>query len=173
MFQPGEEGRGGAEPMIAEGVLDAAGRRAGRRLRRCTCCSPMTRTGVFVGPARGADVPPPTSCPVTVRGQGGHGSPPHCAKDPIPAACEMVMALQTLVTRSFDIFDPVVVTVGSFHAGTAENIIPTTAAFEATVRSFSPRPGQGAARHHRGGATGIAAAHGLEVERRATSTGTR
>ena len=75
---------------------------------------------------------------VTVTGRGGHGSQPHLAADPIPAACEIVTALQTLVTRRFDIFDPVVITVGSFHAGTASNVIPDQARFEATVRTFSP-----------------------------------
>ena len=50
---------------------------------------------------------------VTVHGRGGHASQPHRAADPIPAACEMVIALQTMVTRKFDVFDPVVITVGS------------------------------------------------------------
>jgi hippurate hydrolase len=74
---------------------------------------------------------------VTVRGRGGHASQPHRSLDPIPAACEMVTALQTLVTRRFDVFDPVVITVGSFHAGTADNIIPDEAKFLATCRSYS------------------------------------
>ena len=64
---------------------------------------------------------------VTVHGRGGHGSQPHLAADPVPAACEIVTALQTLVTRQFDVFDPVVITVGSFHAGTADNVIPDEA----------------------------------------------
>jgi amidohydrolase len=63
---------------------------------------------------------------------------PHRAKDPVQAACAMVTALQTWITREFDVFDPVVLTVGTFHAGTQQNIIPETARFEATVRSFSP-----------------------------------
>ena len=75
---------------------------------------------------------------VTVHGRGGHGSQPHHAADPIPAACEIVTALQTMVTRQFDVFDPVVLTVGSFHAGTADNVIPDDARFAATVRTFSP-----------------------------------
>jgi hippurate hydrolase len=75
---------------------------------------------------------------VTVHGRGGHASEPHHAADPIPAACEIVTALQVLVTRQFNVFDPVVITVGSFHAGTADNVIPDEASFLATVRSFSP-----------------------------------
>ncbi|MGH8919911.1 MAG: M20 metallopeptidase family protein, partial [Actinomycetes bacterium] len=74
---------------------------------------------------------------VTVHGRGGHASQPHRAADPIPAACEMVLALQTLVTRKFDVFDPVVITVGSFHAGTTDNVIPDQARFLATARSYS------------------------------------
>jgi len=75
---------------------------------------------------------------VTVHGTGGHGSQPHLAADPIPAACEIVTALQALVTRRFDVFDPVVITVGSFHAGTASNVIPDDARLAASIRSFSP-----------------------------------
>ncbi len=71
---------------------------------------------------------------VTVLGRGGHGSQPHHAKDPTPAACEMVTALSTHMTRAHDTFDSVVITVGSFHAGTADNIIPSSVHFEATVR---------------------------------------
>ena len=162
MFQPAEEGPGGAEPMIREGVLDAAGTRAiaAYGLHVSSAHAPY---GVFSG-RRGPLMSASDQVRVTVLGRGGHGSRPHRAKDPIPAACEMVTALSTRVTRSHDIFDPVVVTVGSFHAGTAENIIPASAHFEATVRSFSP-----AARAKvRAGITevlsGIAHAHGLEVE---------
>jgi hippurate hydrolase len=101
---------------------------------------------------------------VTVRGASGHSGTPHQARDPIPAACEMVTALQVLVTRAFDTFDPVVVTVGSFHAGTADNMIPAEARFGATLRSFSPasrdRLEQKAVRLVRE----IAAAHELEVD---------
>src|SRR4029077_8499264 len=75
---------------------------------------------------------------VTVHGRGGHGSQPHHAADPVPVACEIVLALQTMGTRQFDVFDPIVLTVGTFHAGTADNVIPDDADFVATVRSFSP-----------------------------------
>jgi hippurate hydrolase len=101
---------------------------------------------------------------VTVRGAGGHGSTPHRAKDPIPAACEMVTALQTFVTRRFDIWDPVVVTVGAFHAGTMFNIIPETATFEATVRSFSHDAHERLLAEIAAVCTNIGAAYGLEVD---------
>jgi amidohydrolase len=135
MFQPGEEGGDGAGHMIAEGVLDAAGQRVvGAYGLHVT--SYMIPQGMFVTKAgtmmAGAD-----EIHVTVRGAGGHGSAPYTGKDPIPVACEMVTALQTLVTRKFDVFDPVVITVGQFHAGTASNIIPDDASFGVTMRSFS------------------------------------
>ena len=135
MFQPGEEGQDGAGHMIREGVLDAAGQRVvGAYGLHVT--SWMVPSGVFVSKAgtmmAGAD-----EIHVTVRGAGAHGSAPFTGKDPVPVACEMVIALQTLVTRKFDVFDPVVITVGSFHAGTASNIIPDDATFGVTMRSFS------------------------------------
>ncbi|PSL57216.1 hippurate hydrolase [Saccharothrix carnea] len=135
MFQPGEEGWDGAAAMIAEGVLDAAGRRpeAAYALHVFGAGVPH---GVFSA-RPGTTMAASDELEVTVVGAGGHGARPHRAQDPIPVACEIVTALQTLVTRQSDIFDPVVVTVGSFHAGTKRNVIPDTARFEATVRTFS------------------------------------
>ena len=162
MFQPGEEGYAGARYMIEEGVLDAAGQRAAAAYALHVASAELP-TGVFStrpGPMMAAA----EVLDVTVSGHGGHGSQPHHAADPIPAACEIVVALQTLVTRRFDIFDPVVVTVGSFHAGTADNVIPDEAHFLATVRSFSPgsreRVRDAAVRLARD----IASAHGLSAK---------
>ncbi|HEV2633780.1 MAG TPA: M20 family metallopeptidase [Actinocrinis sp.] len=162
MFQPGEEGQDGAAHMIEEGVLAATGTlpSAAYAIHVLSGVLPL---GVFAcrpGPMMAACA----DLKVVVRGRGGHGSAAHRANDPIPAACEMVTALQTLVTRKFDIFDPVVVTVGSFHAGTKNNIIPDIAEFDATIRTFSAaalgriQPAVLALLH------GIAAAHGLEAE---------
>jgi hippurate hydrolase len=137
MFQPGEEGYGGARFMIEEGVLDAAGPRADAAYALHVASAELP-AGVFSsrgGPMMAAA----EALDITVHGRGGHGSQPHHAADPIPVACEIVTALQVLVTRRFDIFDPVVVTVGSFHAGTANNVIPDEARLEATIRSFSPQ----------------------------------
>ncbi|MEV7024259.1 M20/M25/M40 family metallo-hydrolase, partial [Kitasatospora sp. NPDC093558] len=101
---------------------------------------------------------------VTVHGAGGHGSAPHRAKDPVPAACEMVTALQAMVTRRFDVFDPVVVTVGLFQAGTRRNVIPETAHFEATVRTFSAEAQSRVAKAAVELVRSVAAAHGLRAE---------
>ncbi|WP_043639886.1 M20 metallopeptidase family protein [Nonomuraea candida] len=162
MFQPGEEGHDGAQRMIDEGVLDAAGTRPVAAYGMHVVSS-MLPPGLFAsrpGPIMAAaDV----FC-VTVKGRGGHGSSPHRALDPIAAGCEMVTALQTMVTRGFDVFDPVVVTVGSFHGGSAENVIPDEARFDATVRTFSKENRALVKRRLVEVVQGIAAAHGLGVE---------
>ncbi len=165
MFQPGEEGYDGAGRMIDEGVLDAAGRRADAAYALHVISSTLP-SGLFAtrpGPLMAAA----GMLTVTVRGAGGHGSSPHRAKDPIPAACEMVSALQTFVTRRFDVFDPVVVTVGTFHAGTAHNVIPDEARFEATLRSFSVGASARLLEESVRVIQGVAAAHGVDVDVRA------
>lgn len=162
MFQPGEEGYDGAGHMISEGVINAAGRTADAAFAMHVMSSFIPR-GVFAtrsGPLMAsADV-----LRVTVLGEGGHGSMPYRAKDPVVVAAEMVTALQTLVTRKFDVFDPVVVTVGSFHAGTRNNVIPAEAYFEATVRSFSPQANATVAQCAVDLCRGLAAAHGLDAD---------
>lgn len=162
MFQPGEEGWDGAGHMVAEGVLTAAGRPV-EAAYGLHVTSSVHGNGVFAsrsGPLLAASA----GLFVRVVGAGGHGSRPQAALDPIPAACEMVTALQTVVTRRFDVFDPVVVTVGMFHAGTRRNVIPDDAAFEATVRSFTAEAGQKIREYAVKLCQDIAAAHGLAVE---------
>ena len=162
MFQPGEEGFDGAGHMIAEGVLTAAGRPvdAAYGLHVTSWLFPRgmftSRPGSLMAASAGLFV--------RVVGAGGHGARPQDALDPVPAACEMVTALQAMVTRRFDVFDPVVITVGMFHAGAKRNIIPDDATFEATIRAFSSatrdRVGELAVRL----CQNVAAAHGLRAE---------
>ncbi|MEA5457321.1 M20 family metallopeptidase [Sinomonas sp. JGH33] len=162
MFQPAEEAYVGVKWMIEEGVLDAAGRRADAAFGLHVQSSQLAK-GVFSS-RPGALMAGCDELLVRVRGVGGHGSTPFLAKDPVPVAAEMVVAFQTLVTRGYDPFDPVIVTVGRIQAGTAGNIIPECADFNATVRMFSP--------HHRERLVGdlerlcrgIAHAHGMSVE---------
>lgn len=162
MFQPGEEGFDGALRMIQAGVLEAAGRQLDGAYALHVTSSiygggdVVTRPGPFMAAA--------AVLRVSVRGAGGHASTPHHAKDPIAVAAEMVGALQTMVTRQFDVFDPVVVTVGAFHAGTQHNIIPERADFVATVRSFSPDSQARIRDTTIGLCRGLAAAHGLHSE---------
>ncbi|QNS02948.1 M20 metallopeptidase family protein [Streptomyces xanthii] len=162
MFQPGEEGHNGAGRMIEEGVLDAAGKPLDAAFALHVAANRLP--GGLVATRPGTVTSASDVLTVTVRGAGGHGSTPHSAKDPVPVACEIVTALQNWVTRRFDIFDPVVVTVGSFHAGTQANVIPETATFEATVRSYSEAAHaqliEGLPRLVRG----IAESHGVDAE---------
>ncbi|MDA3628903.1 M20 family metallopeptidase [Saccharopolyspora oryzae] len=162
MFQPGEEGYDGAGRMLDEGLLSAAGRKpdAAYALHVMSAWIPRGMFTTRSGPMLSAS----NRLRVTVRGRGGHGSAPFRAVDPVPVACEMVTALQAFVTRRFDIFDPVVLTVGMIHGGTQENVIPDEVTFAATVRCFSP---QALAVVKDGSiqvCEGIAAAHGAELD---------
>jgi hippurate hydrolase len=162
MFQPGEEGFDGASVMVREGVLDAAGRRADAAfgMHVFSSMAPhgtfVTRPGVMMSASDGLFV--------RVLGAGGHGSAPHTAKDPVTVAAEMVLALQTMVTRQFDMFDPAVVTVGRLAAGSKRNVIPETAEFDATIRTFSDAHRERMQLAIPRLLTGIAHAHGLDVE---------
>ncbi|KFF59932.1 amidohydrolase [Cryobacterium sp. MLB-32] len=161
MFQPGEEGYDGAGVMIREGVLEAAGRRADAAygIHVLSAGSP---NGQF---ASKADTLMSASdgLTVTVHGAGGHGSAPHQAQDPVTVIAEMVTALQVMITRQFNVFDPVVLSVGVLQAGTKRNIIPETARLEATIRSFTPESRDKLARVVPRLLEGIAAAHGVDV----------
>ncbi|MQM28099.1 M20 metallopeptidase family protein [Glycomyces albidus] len=162
MFQPGEEGWDGAGHMIAEGVLEAAGRKVDAAYG-LHVISDMVPRGVFTtkpGPMMAAS----SGLFVTVVGKGGHGSRPHTTLDPIPVAAEIVTALQNLITRRFSVFEPIVITVGTFHAGTRHNIIPDDATFEATVRTFSEEALAQVEKESVQLAEAIATAHGLTAE---------
>ncbi len=162
MFQPGEEGWYGARLMIEEGVLDAAGVPL-EAAYGMHVYSGMLPAGTFACRI-GAQTSASARLKVRVIGRGGHGSRPHLAADPVPAACEMVLAMQAALTRSMDVFDPAVVTVGRFQAGTKRNVIPDVAEFDATVRSYSPAGADRIEEVTTRVCRGIAEAHGLEVE---------
>lgn len=162
MFQPGEEGWDGASVMLEEGVLDAAGKRVDAAYGMHVFSAQVPQ-GRFVTRA-GTMLAASDELHVTVRGAGGHGSSPQNARDPVTAVTEMVTALQTMVTRRFDVFDPVVLSVGSLHAGTAVNVIPETATFAATVRTFSTSARERVLESAPALLRGIAAAHGVEVQ---------
>lgn len=162
MFQPGEEGPGGADPMIREGLLEVAGRRVDAAYALHVYSAEFPR-GVWFG-RPGPLMAAVDEVRVRVVGRGGHGSAPFRTKDPIPVACEMVLALQSMVTRTFDVFDPVVVTVGKIAGGTKENIIPDDAVFEATLRTLSEDNRAAVRERLERLVRGIASAHGLEVE---------
>ena len=158
MFQPGEEGFHGARYMIEDGLLDNPSPDAAFAIH----IAPNAPAGMLsskAGPMlASADV-----VKIEVRGRGGHASMPHHALDPIPIACEIVTALQTLVTRQIDAFDPVVVTIAQIQAGSTDNVIPETAYLTGTIRSVSE---ESRAKVHAGVtriAENIARAHGAEA----------
>lgn len=162
MFQPGEECADGARIMIEEGVLDAAGRRADAAFALHVFSGRIPNGGFVTKPGTvlsAADI-----LKVQVHGLGGHGSSPYLAKDPIVASAEMILALQTMVTRTFDPFDPVVISVGHVEAGSAHNVIPDTATFTATIRSYSPESRTRLMAQIPRLLRGIASAHGLDVD---------
>ncbi|GAC1535830.1 MAG: M20 family metallopeptidase [Acidimicrobiales bacterium] len=133
MFQPGEEGFGGAAVMLDEGLLDQHG-----TIDRAFAIHmiPSIPTGV-VATRSGALMASSDSFRITITGKGGHASMPHEAVDPVPVACELVTALQAMLTRRVDVFDPAVITVASINTGTTFNVLPETAVLLGTVRAVS------------------------------------
>lgn len=162
MFQPGEEGYAGARLMIEEGVLDAAGERvvAAYGLHVFSGHIP----GGVVAGRPGTLMAASDTLSARILGKGGHGSTPHLAADPVPAAAEVVLALQTAVTRQFSAHDPVVVTVGRLAAGTTDNVIPGSAELDATVRTFSRAHHAAVEERLVRVVENVAAAHGLRAE---------
>jgi len=166
MFQPGEEGGGGAGLMLEEGLLNVPHAADGSE-------SPVTGayalhitsnlpTG-WIASKGGSIMASADQMLITIVGRGGHASQPHAALDPIPVACEIVQALQTMVTRTIDVFDPTVVTVGRISAGTTNNIIPETAVIEGTIRAISERTRAKVRDGIRRVAEGVSAAHDAQV----------
>jgi amidohydrolase len=162
MFQPGEEGLGGAKAMIEEGLLEAAGPTAptGALAVHIGTRYPTGEVHLRPGPQMAAtDV-----IRIWVRGRGGHASAPHLALDPIAVAAEIVLALQAMVTRRIDVFDPAVVTIAQITAGTTNNIIPESVFLFGTIRTVSEESRAEVRAGVRRVAEGIAAAHGATAE---------
>ncbi len=157
MFQPGEEGWHGARFMLDDGLLDPLPHAA-----FALHVMPNAPHGLVAGRA-GPLLAAADQLEITVQGRGGHASMPHQTRDPVPVACEIVLALQTLVTRQFDAHDPVVVTIAKVEAGSAHNVIADFATLKGTMRTLSS---QHRAQLHaavRQLAEGIASAHGLSA----------
>ncbi|MET9448666.1 M20 metallopeptidase family protein [Streptomyces cinerochromogenes] len=161
MFQPGEEGHHGARQMIEEGVLEASGARADAAFALHVHPNlPAGTVRLRPGPQMAAS----DRFRVVVRGRGGHASAPHTACDPVPVACEIVLALQTAVTRGVAADDSAVLSVTRLTAGTATGVIPDTAELAGTLRTLA---GPTRRRLHEAidrVARGVAAAHGATAE---------
>ncbi|WP_283135971.1 M20 metallopeptidase family protein [Rhizohabitans arisaemae] len=163
-FQPGEEGHGGAQVMLDEDLLNTAAEGAEPvSLAFALHQAPVMRAGT-VATRAGALMAAVDEFRITVRGLGGHASMPHQARDPIPALAALVTALQTMVTRRIDVFDPAVITVGRLSAGTAGTVIPETATAWGTIRTVSAQTRDTVGRAVLTVAEGVAAAHGVTVE---------
>ena len=133
IFQPAEENCGGAKMMVEEGLFELFPCDAVFSLHN----DPTLPLGQFAlrdGPIMAAV----DEARITLHGRGGHGAEPQNTADPIVAGASIVMALQTIVSRNIQAFDPAVITVGSFHGGSASNIIPNEVELVVGIRSFDP-----------------------------------
>jgi amidohydrolase len=163
MFQPGEEGHHGARFMLDDGLLGGEGH--DRPLPDAAFAlhvmpnAPHGLVGGRAGPLLAAA----DQIEIVVEGKGGHASLPHETLDPVPVACEIVMALQAMVTRKFNAHDPVIVTIAKIDAGSAHNVIPDRAVLKGTMRSLSPANRQRLRDEVRRLAAGIAGAHDMEA----------
>ena len=131
IFQPAEEGGGGALHMMADGLFERFPCDAVFAMHNM----PGVEQGRFVL-REGAAMASSDYATITVTGTGGHGAMPHRAADPIVAAASIVMALQTIVSRNIDPLQAAVVTVGALHGGKANNVIPGSATMELSVRAL-------------------------------------
>ncbi len=164
-FQPGEEGYAGARLMIGEGLLERFGKPAAAFALHVAPTHPCGEIAIRAGPVMaGAG-----NFSIVVNGRAGHPALPYQAIDPIPIAAEIVIALQTYVTRRVRVFEPAVVTVTSFQAGSSEvGAIPASAALNGTIRAVAEETRLQLFAAVRELAVNIAAAHGaaaaVEIE---------
>jgi hippurate hydrolase len=133
IFQPAEEGHGGAQKMVEQGLFE---------LFPCDALyafhnEPGYPAGQF-GFRSGVMYSSSDTAIITIRGKGGHGAMPHVAVDPIVVASHLVLALQTIRSREIDPNDMAVVTIGAIHAGDAPNVIPETCELRVTIRARCP-----------------------------------
>jgi len=157
LFQPAEEGEGGAQRVLAEGALEGADVILGIHLWNEL---PVGTIGVKAGPLMAAV----DRLSIVVRGRGGHGGHPHRAADPVVAAAQVVLALQTLVSREVSPLDSAVLTVGAIHGGQAFNVIPDEVTLTGTVRTFDAALRRSIPERVRRIAGGVASALQCEAE---------
>ena len=156
MFQPGEEGAGGAPIMIEEGVLKDVDRAFAIHI------TPNIPTG-YAACRPGPFMASTDTLRVTVTGKGGHASTPYLCTAPIPAMATMITSLQTAVTREINAFDPALISITHVEGGTTTNVIPETVFFEGTIRCVSERSRDKVREAIRRVCTQIALAHECEA----------
>lgn len=161
IFQPAEETIDGARAMLADGLYT--------RFPKPDECLALHDSADLeagkVGYTPGYALASSDSVDVTIRGKGGHGSRPEITKDPVVAAAEFIMDLQTLVSRENSPFDPAVVTVGSIQGGTRYNIIPDDVHLQLTVRAYRKEVRDRLLASIPRIADGVAAANGIPADR--------
>jgi amidohydrolase len=159
LFQPAEEGPGGAQPMIDEGALDEP------RVEAVTMLHvdprlPTGSIGITPGPVNAAA----DEFHIAIRGKGGHGAYPHKAVDVIPCAAAMVLALQNVAARETDPLAAIVVTIGTIEGGYRNNVIADKVLMTGTLRTHDPEIRTAAAEKIRRIVDNIAAAYGASAE---------
>jgi amidohydrolase len=161
MWQPGEEGYGGAPIMLDEGVLEAAGPAVDSAYAlHISTQQPSGHVAVRPGPAMASS----DTVQITVTGRGGHASNPSAGLDPIPVAAAIVQAIQVMITREVSVFDPAVVTIAKITAGTADNVIPERAEMLGTMRALSEETRAAVKEKLHRLATSVAAGYGARAE---------
>ncbi len=161
MFQPGEEGYHGARFMLEEGMLDSAGSRP--VLALAIHVTTMLESGVIAGRS-GTMMASADQLNIVVTGAGGHASRPDAANDPVAAAAEIVMSVQSAITRNVSVFDPAVCTFTMIEAGSAHNIIPEQVTLRGTIRALSAETRALMHEVVARVADGVAAAHGMTAK---------
>ncbi|MDP9589022.1 UNVERIFIED_ORG: hippurate hydrolase [Shinella zoogloeoides] len=158
IFQPAEEGGGGGNEMVKDGMMERFGIAEVYGMHNLPGM-PVGTFGTRPGPIMAAT----DEFTIAVKGRGGHAALPHKTVDPIVIGAQVVTALQTIVSRVADPVDSLVVSVTKFNAGFAHNVIPETAQLAGTVRTLSPDMREGAEARIRQICAGLAAAHGAEI----------
>jgi hippurate hydrolase len=159
IFQPAEEGLGGARAMLKDGLFQKFPCDEVYGLHNAPDLEPGKVT-ILPGPAMaGADF-----FDITVKGYGSHGAMPNFSKDPIIAAMTLGQALQTIVSRNADPLEAAVVSITQFHSGSAYNVIPDEARLAGTMRTFSDKVRVLTRERMRAIASGVAATFGVEIE---------
>jgi amidohydrolase len=159
VFQPAEEGMGGAQTMVKEGTMESPAplRSLGLHIWNG---KPLGWVGIAAGPVMAGA----SSFKITVRGKGGHGAIPHLSIDPVLASAQIITALQSIVSRNVDAQKAAVVTVASIHSGDAFNVIPAQVEMLGTIRFFEMEVGEMAHRRFNEIVHGIAAAMQCQAE---------
>jgi amidohydrolase len=164
MFQPGEEGKHGARFMLDEGLLEDGPHGVGDVARAFAIHISTRYASGVVALRPGAIMASADRIEATVHGRGGHASTPHLALDPVPVTAELILALQSMITRRVDTFDPAVLTITRLAGGTTNNIIPSSVLIEGTIRTVSETQRASVRAWTEQVAAGVAAAHGAEID---------